>query len=369
MSLSSNKFVIIGAGPVGLWSAIQTKKRFPESSVVIYEKYTTYNRNHILKIQHSSLFFGASGVHGELDEIFFKDVFGKSRKEVKKTPFSKTFVSTSTIEAGLKNWATSLSCEIRYRNIENLDEIISEHGEDCVFILANGAHSNLRTILLGDDDIEKTDLQYILELKSMLCNTSKELKAAKANVSIKKKLKNLAFEYIGKAKNNKTPLSLRIFVCKNLYDAVPDATFKSPIVNHDVLPLDIKNDLSNYAKIHHLSIDDLFKEGQITKLQLSVYHARKFSSNYSGVNFFLAGDAAMGVPYFRALNSGLVLASRLASILRLSDSSDRAADLYNLYQKVHQKAEESLAKGKNNGIKTYDEIRKIYRMCLVRKET
>jgi 2-polyprenyl-6-methoxyphenol hydroxylase-like FAD-dependent oxidoreductase len=47
--------VIVGGGPVGLWTAIQLKKRCPESHIVVYEKYLSYRRSHVLSIDRNSL--------------------------------------------------------------------------------------------------------------------------------------------------------------------------------------------------------------------------------------------------------------------------------------------------------------------------
>ena len=51
---------IIGAGPVGLWTAIQIKKRSPDAQVTLFERYDEYKRHHVVSVQRSSLFFGAS---------------------------------------------------------------------------------------------------------------------------------------------------------------------------------------------------------------------------------------------------------------------------------------------------------------------
>jgi len=359
--MNFKNFVIVGAGPIGLWTAIQINKRFPNSHITIYEKYETYKRQHVLKIQHSSLFFGASKKNSQFDKDFFKQVFNLSIKNLKLTPFSKTFISTNTIESNLKDWTIKIGCNIIYKNIESLDELIQNHHPETTFILANGSNSNLRKILLGDNDIQKTDLQHILELKTMINKPMKDLKSVNANGSIKGKLNNLCFEYIGKSQTETTPLNLRIFVTEELYNQIPEATFKNPLNDYNMLPNSVKNDLIKYSELHKISIDELFKNGQITKLQLSVYHALKFSEKYKNVNFFIAGDAAIGVPYFRALNSGFVLSSRLVSILKYSQNLDKAANLYNKYQSIHTNAEETLAKTKNNGLNFYNQLRKMYR--------
>lgn len=355
-------FVIVGAGPVGLWTAIQIRKRFPDSTVTLYEKYKQYRRQHVLKIQHSSLFFGASRRNSELDERFFKCVFSNTRKEIKLSPFRKSFISTKSIESNLKVWAIDIGCNIIYQHVDSLEPLIKQHESDTVFILANGANSELRRELLGNNDIEKTDLQHILELKTRVSKSFEELKDTQANGAIEANLFNLGFEYVGRSEQGVTPLSLRLFINETQYNETPEASFKSPIKDPLLLPQRIKSDIETYASLHGLSLEDIFEHGQLSKLQLSVYHATKFAAQYNNRNFFLVGDAAMGVPYFRALNCGLVLGSRLASILRYKHNTPRTVRLYNSYRHVHQNAEELLARSKNSTLNTYNELRKLYRL-------
>lgn len=73
--------------------------------------------------------------------------------------------------------------------------------------------------------------------------------------------------------------------------------------------------------------------------------------------YFLTGDAAMAVPYFRALNSGFVLSSRLAYILNISNNP---VNMYNNYRGVHKNAEFFLAQSKNFVLNKYSELRKLY---------
>lgn len=348
-------FIIVGAGPVGLWTSIQIKKRIPEANITLYERYTEYKRNHVLKIQNSSLFFGACSNHNEFDIPFFKDVFKNKRANIKRTPIKKNFISTSSIEAGLKSWALSLKCQIIYDTVEILDDLIKNKSQDTVFILANGAHSVLRDDLLGSS-VEQDDLQHIIEMK-----TSSKLNINKTPSKKLNQLNNMSFEYIGHKKDNVTPFNLRLFISETDYLSIPDASFKEPLKTPELLPDNIREDLENYAKFKGLSIDDLFENGQISKLQLSVYSALKFSEDYKGFKFFLVGDTAMGVPYFRALNSGFVLGSRLASILKHSSTPLIASNLYNIYRPVHKNAEFALAKGKNSILNTYSNLRKLYK--------
>lgn len=353
----TRQFVIVGAGPVGLWTAIQLKKRMPGCDVVLYERYTEYQRQHILKLQHSSMFFGADNSASELDGRFFQSVFGRSRLQMRLTRLSKSFVSTQTIESGLREWVLSLGCDIRYQPINSLSSLKSAHPEASALIVANGAHSELRTELLGEDAVEQSTLQSVVELK-FRCPA--DLWRPQKTASLEK-LHHLAFEYCGKELDGRIPVSLRIFVPDDVYEGVPSATFKSPLQTIDTLPEVLERDIRQYAQLRHIAAEQLMSYGGLTKLQLSVYKAKRFSHLYDGTPVFLVGDAAMGVPYFRALNCGLVLASRLAWLLRRVPNAAAATVIYNRYRPVHVSAEFALAAGKNHLLNTYDTLRKMYK--------
>lgn len=47
--------VVVGAGPVGLWTAIQIQLRFPDAHVVMFEKHSSYQRRHVLRLVRRSL--------------------------------------------------------------------------------------------------------------------------------------------------------------------------------------------------------------------------------------------------------------------------------------------------------------------------
>ena len=139
---------------------------------------------------------------------------------------------------------------------------------------------------------------------------------------------------------------------------MPEATFKNPIKDLNCLPNSIKEDLILYSQKHNQNIDSLFVNGKLSKLQLSVYASNDFAINHNGYDLFLTGDAAMAVPYFRALNSGFVLSSRLAYILK---HSNKPVKMYNKYRNIHKNAEFFLAQSKNFALNKYSDLRKLYR--------
>ena len=68
----------------------------------------------------------------------------------------------------------------------------------------------------------------------------------------------------------------------------------------------------------------------MSKLTLSLYRANDFAVERGKTSWFMAGDAAMGVPYFRSLNAGLIIGSQLGFILTRDTSNKAKVSAYNL---------------------------------------
>ena len=105
---------------------------------------------------------------------------------------------------------------------------------------------------------------------------------------------------------------------------------------------------------------------KISKLILSVYSAKKFAilNENKDKCWFLTGDAAMGVPYFRALNSGMMLSSRLSQILtkpmyKIGNEIHNHANFYNIHQPMHIQTEYAIAFGKNAVLESFNQLRKL----------
>jgi len=98
-------FVFIG-GPVGLFTSIQIKILIPEINIVIYEKHKEYERNHVLRLNKPTAFFG-----------------------LPPSPLLKTLIDnlpsivrTSVLEFQLLELAKQLNIPIIYKTIDNLNE-------------------------------------------------------------------------------------------------------------------------------------------------------------------------------------------------------------------------------------------------------
>lgn len=143
------KVAIIGGGPGGLALATQirafTKKR---ADVVIYEKYPSYQRHHVLQLKRGS--FGEFPKTAAIQEVvngFFQRGENREPKALRfiKSLFpEKANVKTSEIERSFKQLADDSGIQFVYGAIDDPDQIAKENPEVSIVVGAEGFHSEMR---------------------------------------------------------------------------------------------------------------------------------------------------------------------------------------------------------------------------------
>ncbi len=366
----SPEFVIVGGGPVGWWLAIQLRKRRQDCRVTVYERYDTYQRSHVLQLDHwSMLLYGRNRKSSgdALQDEFYREVTGKDLSGVAWSPTRSLFIRTNDFEVALRRYALALGVHLVTRRVERVEDVEALHPDCRHFIAADGAHSMMRAQLLGPNAVKEHPLQHVVEVKYQVKGPAARLKALPLQLAVNRKLQHMAFEYVGREREGVCPVTLRFFVSPQVYAAVPEASFKKPLaVDAPGLPAALRDDISAYMAHRNGEGGELYcqNSGNVTKLVLSLYSARRFSVERDGRSWFITGDAAMGVPYFRALNSGMILSSRLAQILcsktwPVRGRLDRQMFFYNVHRPMHIQTEFSIARGKNFALKLFDWTRQV----------
>ena len=369
--------VIVGGGPVGLWTGIQIRKRQPSAAVTVYERYQEYQRNHVLRLEYASLLFYSKSRRDSSEDAFLREVTGKSLVEMTLRPAGSVFVRTNDLEQALKHYAQAVGVEVRYERATSPMAVMQEHPACDTFIAADGAHSAMRAALLGEDAVEHIALQYVAEVKYQADGETGQLGSIADQYKLNRLLTNMAFEYVGRERQGVTPVTIRFFLGKEAYDALPEANFKAPVAldgfidatRDEGTPGSLAADISTYMSARQTHAGETYRtgSGRLTKLILSLYAANRFAlldpdSPAGGEArqraWYLVGDAAMGVPFFRALNSGIIVSSQLAAILCSGLSTARKVRAYNGICPVHIAWEFTTARGKNTGLSTYNRLRK-----------
>lgn len=360
--------VIVGGGPVGLWTAIQIKKRSPETDVQVYERYDEYKRSHVLRLEKfSMLLYGKSNSKNPHEKAFFEEVTGKKLGKLTKAfqrAVGTVLVRTHDLEKALKNYASALGVQVSYEKMEGPEAVMEKHPEATTFIAADGAKSGMREALLGEKAIKHYPLQYVVEVKYQAKGRAEQLEFFGDHYKANKLMSGKVFEYVGREKDGETPVTLRFFIDKQTYDGLPEAGFKDPMkLSDERLPAKLAEDIRTYMNIRAAKAGENYKEGsaKLSKLTLSMYAASSYSvRGEKGRNWYFVGDAAMGVPYFRALNAGLISGSLLAFVVtrKLLSPANRAR-AYNAFRPLSVAWEFTAARGKNLALKAYEAFHRV----------
>jgi 2-polyprenyl-6-methoxyphenol hydroxylase-like FAD-dependent oxidoreductase len=363
-TLPGADFVIVGAGPIGLWTAIQLKKKLPDAKVSMHERHETYIRSHVLRLDSLSVFLYSEKNRSEREKVFYSDI-GLSNYFLT-SPKGPLFIRTNKLEQALRSYALDLGVCIHPGLVTTPEALQALYVDAKAFIAADGAHSLMRKALLAKDDIIDLPLQHILELKYESAGFARSLSFVKEVYKTQKIMSHLGVEYVGRSNGVSAPVTLRLFLTDKEYACVPDASFKSPLMLETAqLSKNISDDLKIYMNVREQHGNESYvpETGKLTKLTLSIYRAKKFCILHNEKNWFLVGDAAFGVPYFRALNGGMLTASLLVNqCLKLysrSASPKRVAFAYNWFATSRFYTEYCIARTKHTAISCYDLFRKI----------
>ncbi|HSX04566.1 MAG TPA: hypothetical protein VLG76_07555 [Rhabdochlamydiaceae bacterium] len=297
--------VVVGAGPVGLWAAIQTKLRNPESEIDVLEKNPVYQRGHVLKLNAKSL--ADCPKDPRLQAIVAEFIQNKH-------------IRTNDIEQRLLGFAEEIGIRVR-KNVEvvNPENLLRLYPQAKVIIGADGAHSVIREKIFGNEMYAQGDQKYVIEVKYEVYGKGARLNLIKQQYPTWKIMDGFAQEHVGTEKDGKTPITLRIFIDKEKYEQMQDANFKHPYT------------FENENKIHHRVRERIwtwlnFKAGiaheqrvpgseKITTTRLGYYASKHVVKRVNNVAFCLVGDAALGVPFFRSLNNGFLEGTKLSKAL------------------------------------------------------
>ena len=397
--------VIVGAGPVGLWTALQLKLLRPLWHVAMVERHKTYVRSHVLRVSSQS--FERVVPHPEARAFVARLLGGRAAVSVRTTELERAlraiviglgieFITGETVKAlplgahsnfawllplnqgrGSSNNASSTdiasssdvasptsgaganaSTNITGLHSQRLDYLLSRAS---VIVGADGARSPCRSLLFnsvrGLRDAQS--LSFMVHVRYEVSGTTSHLSALQT-AAVFNAMGLVGEEYVGKARGTPsiTPCTLTLVVSEEMLgslrrdgalgDARPaleDIAWTPHLRNAVRLWLNAKSDLVGEVRV--------LGSETVAVINLSVYRAEGFvtyasriaasrsdmktpSTSYSpsyltdsvtkmestqkfipptDIAFALVGDAAFGVPYYRALNNGLICGSELAAAL------------------------------------------------------
>lgn len=300
--------LIVGAGPVGLFTAIEMKLHQPALQIKILDRNKEYSRHHILKLERESL--SNSKTYETFDTV--RKLHG--------------FVPTSEIETTFLNSAKELGIEIETGiKVDNCQHLLNQFPTAHTFIGADGAHSVVRRQLFDDEKIVDENLQYIVEIKYKAQGSTSRLPAATYGPALGQ-VHHFISENVGKEKDGCTPVSLFVFVDEETYREIRN-TPNAQLADLDPTTKRMKkllNTIRPWLSLRKVALDEVMisDSEKINGVALSVYQSACFAKEIEGKRVYLVGDAAAAVPYYRALNAGLIAAAVTAREIATTVSPD-----------------------------------------------
>lgn len=326
-SLDEAQVVFQGSGPVGLWTAIQTKLNHWDAKIVMLERNPEYLRKYVLKINPKSL-PNLSSVpqvdaiaQKEFSEVYhsFKDLVADFAK--------RKVIPTKEIESKLKEIALKAGIIIAYdqrktknnTGITEPEKLPAYFPNASVFVGADGSRSLVREKVF-QDRVERTALHHVVQVKYKIDGEGAALGSLKM-VHAKSKLGNMANEHIGHLnEENETPATLQIFIPQASFDKLKDAAKSGNPIHlnqlRDLAP-DVASQIQEWFNIKKKRHGEALVENseEISVIPLEYYSSKSFILKIGNITWILVGDAAFGVPFFRSMNNGLLCGTQLAKAI------------------------------------------------------
>jgi 2-polyprenyl-6-methoxyphenol hydroxylase-like FAD-dependent oxidoreductase len=301
------------------------KKRNPSLDVQIYERHPEYQRDHMMSIRRTSMQRYSKRTGDALEaELYSRIALSNNTAAALDTRAELrpvTHIRTKDFEDILKDHCAKLGIGVTYEKIEMPQDIMRRHPECNIFIAADGARSPMRTALLGADSVVKRDLLHSVDVKYDVKGQAEYLKEPTYD-----KIDMVVVETIGREENGTSSVALRFLVNEEIYNEIPDATFKKPLSVRETSPGFVPRlwEFQNLRK-QFTNEERVQDSERITKIKLSQYASKKFAVTVDDdtrkAGWFFVGDAAMGLPFYRSINSGLLLGSQLGAIIAGNDFS------------------------------------------------
>ncbi|MDX1838788.1 FAD-dependent monooxygenase family protein [Legionella taurinensis] len=330
--------LVIGAGPIGLLSAIEAKLNNPEAKVVIFERNKEYTRHHTLLVDPHA--FKGSHPDKRLQAIL-KDFHGP--------------VPTSTIESKLKQLADDLGISIEYEKIDDPQALLDRFPSAHTLIGADGAHSTVRKKFFDDKKSVDKNLQYIVEVKYHVHGKTKPIPLTTYAPALSQ-TEHFVSEQIGRKKNGKTPVSLFFFVDKDTYQEVyakKKLTLKDLVQPETRNMTQLANSIRPWLALRRAALKDQLVENSetIAGVELSTYCTATFAKPLPGnKRVILLGDAGSGVPFNRAFNAGVERTILAAKLLAFPPQADEEQRLSAINTALHQQVQKEIQRAnRTNG--------------------
>ncbi|MCK5894141.1 MAG: hypothetical protein KAG53_06955 [Endozoicomonadaceae bacterium] len=369
------KVVFVGAGPVGLWTAIQTKLNNSKANVTMYDKRNAYDRNHTVRIDKHCFSSGIMKAEGN-DTV---EALKKLQDDINET---KGYIRCDELEKRLKTIALNMRISVNSGEevtaISSNKVFLGDDKEDSYGILvgADGAHSKIRKAMpkLESDEkvyfnalspsdendeftngmkrIYRVRVKYKVDeslCKKMNSDTRSWLKLVYPAI---KPINSFVAEHVQRCPDGGAYINIDFFISdKKEIDFFYDKTetnsmeqprrynFKTPATLNE-LPQTLKEKILTWVGVRCQYLQD--KTPQLDSFSIAPYYLGHYRAKEMSLitsentAVLLTGDAAIGLPFMRSLNNGLHLGSNMGyQLANLENTTlQNVVSSIDIYQKI-----------------------------------
>jgi 2-polyprenyl-6-methoxyphenol hydroxylase-like FAD-dependent oxidoreductase len=297
--LDAADICIVGAGPVGLWTAYNILLNAPESKIVVYDKRADYARSHILNIDMKELIDNINHYSRADANLLILEISNLMQ--------GSHHISTKALEDFLRTKVVAFGDRVEFRIAEIKNPSVELQNFD-IIIGADGARSIIRRKIFCDDLSVRENLQKVLMVSFDIdaADANRPLRGYLANLSNIVKSKMIHDVRYGTGVDGKIPVTLTVIPSRKMQTAMsggPRFAADPWDVFGESLPGALKESVLKILKLQNIQPENL-QNLNIRCVELNNYAANTFTK-CNNAKWFLVGDSASGVPFFRSLNKGL----------------------------------------------------------------
>lgn len=366
--------LFVGAGPVGLWSAIQTKILNPKLEVCVIDRLSEYARPQTLSIDPASFnqvysFKKLKKLRPEnLETIKKLENFVAEFKKPKRIPINvlQKQLEEICLELNIdieKNHAflkqsTHAKTETETTVSETLDDLKKAFPKAKVIVGSDGSRSAIRETVFANEMAHETPMQYTVAFKFYVkgpkvkkmpplpkihgkigvIRTMKPVEAVQHGYIEEHIGRKIRIDKDGKADENGeevVPITVQFFVSKQTHDLIEKNRAGNPLTSREDIPEEIRNLIDRWQEVRrHYNKETYHEAFGVYTIMLSSYASRFFVKREGKITYCLVGDSAFGVPYFRSINNGLACGSKLAQTIVKSLTPDALPKNRSLINKI-----------------------------------
>lgn len=333
-TLSTKRILIVGDGPVALWTAIQIKLLAPNCNVIVRGKHASYARNHVVILDASTL----KTPLADRSVIFYNMIQSIGHGISIGDLHAKFLAVAHLVGVVLLPPSAVTSNNLKEECLDKCDLLIG----------ADGAHSVVRQTLFNNALTKTEGTLYVVEVK-YLAHHHVEKMSGTQRYALLKTCQRFVTEHVSYDESMQiSRITVRFMVSGSEFVAFSGATFACPWTFASDMPSTVVLAMKIWlgARQYYCKEERVGQSERITSFALAPYRSLCFTRAVNQKQVLLVGDAAFGVPFFESFRHGAMCGTLLAHVV-LSTRHDAWAD-YESYVDAASDAAIESARGKQS---------------------